>query len=126
MTAEVALLNKTAVALAADSAMTLGGSNKTYPAQKLFALTKHHPVGVMIYNNAEFMGIPWETLIKMYRHSLGNESHPSIEAYVEDLFGFIAKEPFTNEERERENLIRKANGAFYLVRDSAGLTDDST
>lgn len=126
MTAEVALLNKTAVALAADSAMTLGGSNKTYPAQKLFALTKHHPVGVMIYNNAEFMGIPWETLIKMYRHSLGNESHPSIEAYVDDLFGFIGKEPFTNEERERENLIRKASGAFYLVRDSAALLDDST
>ncbi len=126
MTAEVALLNKTAVALAADSAMTLGGSNKTYPAQKLFALTKHHPVGVMIYNNAEFMGIPWETLIKMYRHSLGNESHPSIEAYVDDLFGFIGKEPFTNEERERENLLRKARGAFYLVRDSAARLDDST
>ncbi len=80
MTAEVALLNKTAVVLAADSAMTIAGSGKTYPAQKLFALTKHHPVGAMIYNNAEFMGIPWETLVKMYRRSLGNKSQPTIEA----------------------------------------------
>ena len=126
MTAEVALLNTTAVALAADSAMTLGGSNKTYPAQKLFALTKHHPVGVMIYNNAQFMGIPWETLIKMYRHSLGSKSHPSIEAYVDDFFGFVGRAPFTNAERELENLLRMARGAFLLVRSAAGLPDDST
>ena len=39
MTAEVALLNNAAVALAADSAMTLSGSGKTYPAQKLFSLS---------------------------------------------------------------------------------------
>ena len=126
MTAEVALLNTTAVALAADSAMTLGGSNKTYPAQKLFALTKQHPVGVMIYNNAEFMGIPWETLIKMYRQSLGSKSHPSIEAYVDDFFGFIGGAPFTNAERELENLLGLARGACHLVRSAAGLADDST
>ncbi len=66
MTAEVAILNKNAVALAADSAMTTG-LGKIYPANKLFALTKHRPLGVMIYNKADFMGVPWETLIKMYR-----------------------------------------------------------
>ena len=131
MTAEVALLNKTAVVLAADSAMTVAGSTsngsiKTYPGDKLFALSKHHPVGVMTYNNAEFMGIPWETLIKMYRHSRGTESHPSIEAYVDDLFAFVSKEPFTNDERELENLLRMAGGAFDVVLDSAELSDDST
>lgn len=126
MTAEVALINTTSVALAADSAMTLGGPNKTYPTQKLFALTKHHPVGVMIYNNAEFMGIPWETLIKMHRHSLGNTSHSSIEAYVDDLFHFIGDASFTNAEHELENLLRLARGAFLRVRHAAGLTDDST
>ena len=62
--AEIALLNKTAVALAADSAMTDLGTGKIYPANKLFALTKWHPIGVMISN---FMGVPWETIIKMYR-----------------------------------------------------------
>ena len=38
MTAEVAVLNKSAVALAADSAMTVAGTGKTYPTNKLFAL----------------------------------------------------------------------------------------
>lgn len=58
MTAEIAILNKSAVALAADSAISLGTSGKIFPDNKLFALTKWHPVGVMIYNNAEYMGIP--------------------------------------------------------------------
>ena len=115
MTAEVALLNKTAVALAADSAMTVGGSGKTYPTPKLFALTKHHPVGVMVYNNAEFMGIPWETLIKMYRRSLGTESRPTVEAYVDDFLGFIAREPFTTPELESANLLHIAHGLFGEV-----------
>ncbi len=60
MTAEIALLNKTAIALAADSAMTLQGTGKIYASNKLFALNKYQPVGVMIYNNAEFMGVPLE------------------------------------------------------------------
>ena len=61
MTAEVAVMNRSAVALAADSAMSVGNTGKTYPTNKLFALSKHHPVGVMMYNNAEFMGICTDT-----------------------------------------------------------------
>lgn len=70
MTAEVAVLNKMAVALAADSKVTIGGggSEKTYDtANKIFTLSKVHPVGILIYNNADFMGYPWETIIKLYR-----------------------------------------------------------
>jgi len=131
MTAEVALLNKTSVVLAADSAMTVAGSTtkgstKIYPGDKLFALTKHHPVGVMIYHSDEFMGVPWETLIKMYRHSLGSKSRASVAAYVDDLLAFISKEPFTNDERDLENLLRMARGAFAVVLDSTELADDST
>ena len=79
MTAEIALLNKTAVALAADSAMTDLGTGKIYPANKLFALTKWHPIGVMIYANANFMGVPWETIIKMYRQSIGRTAKTTVQ-----------------------------------------------
>ena len=63
MAVEIGFLNKTVVALATDSAMTDLGTGKIYPANKLFALTKWHPIGVMIYANVEFMGVPWETII---------------------------------------------------------------
>lgn len=45
MTAEVAILNKGAIALAADSRVTVGASaNKTYDTvNKIFTLSKVHP-----------------------------------------------------------------------------------
>ncbi len=51
MTAEIAILNKSAIALAADSLVTVSrpGSNpKTYSANKLFTLSKYRPVGIMV------------------------------------------------------------------------------
>jgi hypothetical protein len=73
MTAVVGILNKQAVAIAADSAVTISGANgrKIFnKANKVFTLSKYHPVGVMIYNSASFMETPWETVIKMYRRQL--------------------------------------------------------
>ena len=94
MTAEVVVMNKLAVALAADSAVTISyvqeGRQKIYnSANKLFMISKFHPVGIMIYNNADFMGVPWETIIKTYRNQLGSKSFPTLEEYVEDLIRFL-------------------------------------
>ena len=52
-------VNKTAVALAADSAVTITNpkGQKIYNSMnKLFTLSKYHPVGVMIYGNGHLMG----------------------------------------------------------------------
>lgn len=70
MTAVVGILNKQAVALAADSAVTISGAKgrKIFnKANKLFTLSKYHPVGIMVYSSAAFMTTPWETIIKIYR-----------------------------------------------------------
>ncbi|MEQ8965681.1 MAG: hypothetical protein RID91_07640 [Azospirillaceae bacterium] len=91
MTAEVAVLNKLAVALAADSKVTIGrgAGGKTYDTvNKLFRLSKLEPVGIMIYGNAEFMGFPWETIIKQYRARLGARSMATVREYAEDFLEF--------------------------------------
>jgi hypothetical protein len=83
MTAEVALLNKNAVALAADSKVSVGAGSpeKTYDTvNKIFTLSKVHPVGIMIYGNAEFMGFPWETIVKQYRAA--NAANPNQQLIV--------------------------------------------
>ena len=50
MTAEIAIMNKTAIALAADSAVTIGRGKKIFnTVNKLFTLSKYHPVAIMIY-----------------------------------------------------------------------------
>ncbi len=94
MTAEIAILNKEAIALASDSAVTLSGdsSPKIFTsANKLFSLSKYHPVGIMLYQNASFMGVPWEVIIKLYKNKLGLNKFDKLEDYSEDFIRFLAE-----------------------------------
>lgn len=70
MTAEIALLNRRALAFAADSAVTIsdGTSTKIYnSAEKIFELSRITPIGLMIYNGMEFVGVPLDVLIRQFR-----------------------------------------------------------
>lgn len=90
MTAIIGVMNKHAVAIAADSAVTLGGGRKVLnSANKLFTLSKHHPVAVAIYGNAELVGTPWEIIIKEYRKKLKDTPFPTVREYVDDFLEFI-------------------------------------
>ncbi|ASA96859.1 hypothetical protein CI793_13295 [Anoxybacillus ayderensis] len=109
MTAEIAVLNKFGVALAADSAVTIGVRKIYNSANKLFTLSKHHPVGIMVYGNAEFMGIPWETVIKVYRDRLADQDFPTLKEYAEHFIDFIEyntdyKELLSKHEQDLSNL----------------------
>ena len=92
MTAEIAIMNTSAIALASDSAVTIKapvGQKVYHTVQKLFRLSKRQPVGVMLYGNAAFMDVPWETIIKEYRAKLGNRTFDSLEDFSGDLLKFI-------------------------------------
>ncbi|MBC8476799.1 MAG: hypothetical protein H8D49_00500 [Dehalococcoidia bacterium] len=93
MTAEIVVMNIEAVALAADSAVSFrAGDNEkvSTSANKLFALSKHCPVGIMVYGNATFMDIPWETIIKVYRTSrLPTGGFSTLDEYGRDLLGRV-------------------------------------
>lgn len=115
MTAEIAILNKAAVVLAADSAMTIGGIEKAYPGDKLFPLSLSEPIGVMIYGNMEFMGVPWETLVKMYRRDRDGKSQPTVQAYTTDLLDFISQANICTEDAERNNALAVAEDAFLQI-----------
>jgi hypothetical protein len=106
MTAEIAVLNRNAVALAADSAVTLQlpEGPKIYHANKLFTLSKYRPVGIMIYGAADFMGVPWDTIIKRYRAYLGTRGFRRVQDYATDFLSFIeTRRSFFPEERQRNS-----------------------
>jgi len=83
MTAEIAILNRTAVALAADSVVTLSTGQrgrKTYDsAEKIFQLSRYQPIGLMIYNNAQFMNAPLEVLARRYRETLTSKAFKRLD-----------------------------------------------
>ena len=116
MTAEIAIMNREAVALAADSAVTIsqGGAPKIFASSnKLFALSRRHPVGVMVYGNASFMEVPWETVIKLYRARLGDTAYATIEEYVEGFISFLQNEPSLAPEVSQEMHVRYVLTAYY-------------
>lgn len=91
MTAEILIMNKSAIAMAADSAVTVG-SLKTYNGvNKLFMLSNNPPMGIMIYGNADFIHMPFETLIKEYRAKKENEGYKTVHSAMENFLKFITK-----------------------------------
>ena len=107
MTAEVAILNREAVAMAADSALTLGGPvGKVYnSANKLFALSRLEPVAVMVYGGGSFEGVPWATVVKEYRRHLAAGTFDTIEDYASDFIAYLRSlVPHIPEDIRREGV----------------------
>lgn len=116
MTAEIAILNRTAVALAADSIVTLAGprSSKTYDsAEKIFQLSRYHPIGLMIYNNALFMSAPLEVVVRRYRETITTVGFEGIVQVWPDFEKFLL-----GFERERADELEHFQGmvSFELKR----------
>lgn len=123
MTAVVGILNKQAVAIAADSAVTIGGSNgnKIFNrANKVFTLSKYHPVGIMIYNSASLLSTPWETIIKMYRKQLGKNSFPRVEDYKIDFIRYLNSKSYFTDESTQKTFIE-----FFFKSTCDMLVDES-
>ncbi|MGM7702663.1 hypothetical protein ACSVDE_13125 [Pseudalkalibacillus sp. Hm43] len=109
MTAEVSILNRSGVALAADSAVTIGARKVYNSANKLFSLSKFHPVGIMIYGGASFMEIPWETIIKSFRSHLGMKKFDKLKTYQEEFIKYIS----SDDRLKNVNTERKVVGRTF-------------
>ncbi len=124
MTSEVAILNKTGVAMATDSAVTItlaGEVTKIYvDANKLFELIKGLPVGIMIYNGAEVDGYPWETLVKTYR-TKACERQTDLCGYMDDFLIFT--EEYLLSKETADDQSRRLKEAVSLI--MVALLDDA-
>ncbi|RDK07769.1 hypothetical protein [Cupriavidus lacunae] len=121
MTSEVIVMNKRAVALAADSAVTItswkdGRRERKYTkgANKVFELSDLKPVGVMIFDSSAVHSVPWEIVIKGYRAHIAKNGFPALADYASDLFSYIENHgqlfPHT---RQDDVLKSKAIDAFF-------------
>ncbi len=93
MTAEAVVMNKSCVALAADSTVSISAGRqgfKTFDSvNKVFELQRGAGVGVMVYGNAELNRVPWETLIKRYRSAHLGVEFDTIEEYYRSFSAFL-------------------------------------
>lgn len=93
MTSEVLILNKRAVVIGADSAVTTsgGGDHPRYSktANKIFELTKLGSVAAAIYGSASIDQVPWEIVLKMFRKYLAENTFSHINDYASALAAYL-------------------------------------
>lgn len=117
MTAEVAILNKLGIALAADSAVTIseGSDNRKVfnTADKLFELSRDHPIACMIFSNLQFMQAPIQVLIKEFRRT----DYPSetVDHVAKALLEYFADYANKSDEQIKRATAYAAAREIYSV-----------
>jgi hypothetical protein len=129
MTSEIAVMNQRAVALAADSAVTLvdGGTVVVRNEQrKLFNLIEGKPVGLMFFGLADLMGHPWEQLIEHYQKTVKSQGLGSVRDYSGTFTGMLdGLETFFPKDRYRDEYRRLLASVFRYVFQLAQFLRDS-
>ena len=109
-------MNRLAVALAADSAVTTAQKKVYNSANKLFMLSSHEPVGIMVYNNAALMSVPWETLIKDFRARLGSTRYDKLEDYASAFFSYLDEKMYLfDRDTQKQYFLELVEGYFKKI-----------
>lgn len=116
MTALVGILNKKAAVMAADSAVTVtrGETSRIYNNMtKIFSLHKTDHVGLMLFNNIEFMGVPLSILIKIFKEQRSNHHFDTLHGYVDDFIDFLGKEKMFQDNKMQHTYLFSEIGTYY-------------
>ena len=89
MTSELLIMTSSAIALAADSVVTVGGEKTYTGVNKLFMLSNNPPMGIMMYNLATFAGIPFETIIKEFRKNIIKNKNLTLDDFKIKFESFL-------------------------------------
>lgn len=120
MTAIVGTINRRGVAFAADSAAThvvIPSKHKIINhTNKIFELSRYHPVGICICGNLDFLGMPWEDIFKMFRKELKKKSYANLKEYPAVFFDFIKSRIMPHLINDQKiNLSIVVNGFFEEI-----------
>lgn len=107
MTSEVVIMNRNAMAMAADSAVTVGNIKTYTGVNKLFYISNNPPIGIMIFGSADFENIPMETLIKEFTRKTDFDKIDDIESIKNEFLIFLAKNTSTTDMQKqiKNNLV---------------------
>lgn len=129
VTSEVLILNKRAIVLGADSAVTTsGGEHPRYSksANKIFELSNNGSVAAAIYGSAALDSVPWELAIKLFRTQLDRAKFDSLTEYGAALFAYLNGNNKLFPSDKREELVpAQFDSAVKVVLQEAQFVDDS-
>ncbi len=113
MTSEVMIMNRQAVTLAADSAVTYGGGPEpvvTLEAEKILPLSE--TIALMVYSRGDVLGRSWSHIAHAFTREHPNREYDSVRECADAFFAFLDKNrrlfPEAEENEEFEALMRAA------------------
>lgn len=102
MTAEVAILNRYGLAIAADSAVTIGSERVWKTTNKIFSLGPQHDIGIMVYGSGDFCGFPWEIVIKAFKRKYAKRKQfRKLEECLKEFRNYLDDSRWNNPIHER-------------------------
>ncbi len=124
MTAEVVVLSRRGLAIAADSAVSVGEAKVYHGAQKIFAVGDGIPLGVMVFGLSEITRIPSDLFVPEMVRAL-REPRSHLDDYLDPLLEFFgSSELFRDEPSQQLALYSDAFGLFnFIVQSSKGEND---
>jgi hypothetical protein len=119
MTSEIVLMNQRAIAMAADSAVTMFDGSRVIvrnDQRKLFHLAEGLPVGVMFFGLADLMGHPWDVLVDHYAAHNRPKPLAHVSDYAEGVFGLLdTLESFFPPARHRDEYKRLVLSVYRFI-----------
>ena len=89
MTSQIILGNGHGIALASDSAVTMGKLRTYDTSEKIYPLAFPHCIAVLHAGNVLFHGMPYTTIINEWARSLGNVPLRTVPYYVENFRKYL-------------------------------------
>lgn len=127
MTVIVAALNRQGVAVAADSAVTVGEGEQRKifnSATKILTLDRRAPVAVAVHGAWRINGVPWESIVKRYRdrHARDGE-HETVAAYAEAFLKWLDDAPFVDEGNTQAHVLAEVDEVYAEILRAGGLRE---
>lgn len=123
MTSEILIINENAIAMAADSAVTVGNKKTYMGVNKLFMLSNNPPMGIMIFGSANFGRVPMETLIKEFRSKTNFEQLANIENIKNEFLSYL--DNISNEDTSIDIFKELDEFKDYLIGFSNKCSDEN-
>ena len=96
-------------------------------SNKIFQLSDHQPVGLMIFESADIMRVPWEIVVKTFRSELGKKSFNTIKEYALEFFAFLERASLVFPMAIQEDiLLDTARSAAVMAIHRDAYPDDDT
>jgi hypothetical protein len=105
VTTEIAVMNRHGIALAADSAVTIGRDRVWKTANKLFSLGPHNDIAIMTFGSGDFLSIPWETIVKTFRAKNGANRFNTVKDCANAFIEYLKCGSFKDKTQERISIL---------------------